>query len=1063
MKNASFFNHFTLRTRLLYGSLFFLIFNGFKPIGAQTDPLPFACAMCCKSENNNSFSADCSRHSPLWKDNSLHIPREDARTIYVRANFIFPRKSDDPDSDVQGNFSEQDAEQMAFLQEIIDNCNWRLRNLDGTSNCGNLRTDAKIQIVPNFIFLKDDYAWNADNTQGKYKCPAQDPAFWHLADLSKQIHSNPDIPPGINVFFPVQGDIYKRLVTLGTISRPDADPNYCRWWCSEWPTSADLNRSSNICITNLYLKYRWFQMHPEVTGFPFYPNGRAILVNEALRSLPHEFAHAFIDCYAHIEDISPCENHLLTTEDGMRNVLRAEDLGCIHRNLAISNLRQFVDCTETYNLPGSNASDRIVSQDETWDLNLRMYANVRVKTGATLTITCELLMPEEGAIVVERGARLIVRGGTIRRANTCSVSQYWQGVVAQGNSTAGQPSNPQGILTQEQGAVVLLEEGGMIEGAVTGVSTKFDPLHDNPAYRGALVQAHDFNFRDCQTGVAFLPYTFPNHSKFEAVRFEQSSTGSMQTGVSILNTDGISFEGCTFEGMSEAGIRSWDAVFSVKQKNRFRGANFGILAGASQPLVGQIRVGEAGLPADARNEFEDNTVGIRATSNARVEILGNNFSDQDFDVAINGTTRSELYDNHFSNAAAGNQFEYTGQSANNARCNHYLNHDVATNIVGKNTGFSFRGEDYNARYYDLFIEGIQKNPGELPKYNGGIGAALWNYFTLSIPENIKTSKVAPYGYTEHFYYVHPDQQLDQRVKPSCAANDSPCPNHSLFSVIQSTGDAPDCTSPQSPSELCHSKACLDAVRNELKLKTQQLLSNPANEALAAEVQVLTTARERITCDLVSEQMAQQNWAAIEALLNEDLNPLNRRRLLGAKLAQKQFQPAAAMLHSFPQNSEDDQYFVQIQNLNLARLSNPAFVLSAAQEAVLQQIASDASPEAGYAQSLLGILKGQVFMPGKPELGEERSAQTAKTALESLEIAPNPVSEQLTVRMAAAPETLERTLELRELSGGGLVKQFEVSEARERSIFVQNLPAGVYVLCLLEQGAVIARKKVIIQH
>jgi hypothetical protein len=84
------------------------------------------------------------------------------------------------------------------------------------------------------------------------------------------------------------------------------------------------------------MKYRWFQLHPEVTGFPFSPTGRDILINEALRSLPHEFGHSFITAYVHLDGV--CDNHLMTTGGGTRDVLRAIDLGCIHRNLAISNL-----------------------------------------------------------------------------------------------------------------------------------------------------------------------------------------------------------------------------------------------------------------------------------------------------------------------------------------------------------------------------------------------------------------------------------------------------------------------------------------------------------------------------------------------------------------------------------------------------------------------------------------------------------------------------------------------------------------------------------------------------
>jgi len=74
----------------------------------QTDPVPFECATCCGSGENSS-SGLCGNTSTLWSSNARHIPRTDARTIYVRANFIILRKSDDPDPEKQGNFSQNNA------------------------------------------------------------------------------------------------------------------------------------------------------------------------------------------------------------------------------------------------------------------------------------------------------------------------------------------------------------------------------------------------------------------------------------------------------------------------------------------------------------------------------------------------------------------------------------------------------------------------------------------------------------------------------------------------------------------------------------------------------------------------------------------------------------------------------------------------------------------------------------------------------------------------------------------------------------------------------------------
>jgi hypothetical protein len=313
---------------------------------------------------------------------------------------------------------------------------------------------------------------------------------------------------------------------------------------------------------------------------------------------------------------------------------------------------------------------------------------------------------------------------------------------------------------------------------------------------------------------------------------------------------------------------------------------------------------------------------IGATANSKVEIFSNDFMDFDFDVAINGTTQSAITDNFFAAQSAGNQFESTGINSNQTLCNRYQGNIVGTNIVGKNTGFLFRQEDFATDKHDLFIEGPDSNPGQIPMLQGTLGGARWNSFSIGKPENIKTSTVAPNDSTIHFIYFHPDPANDPTAKPKCSLNDA-CVPHSFFTNVKTGGGIySGCTFPaQSPLTPCVTKPCLDAVRAQIIQKTAQYSANPTTQ-LAAELQDLVTQREYITSDLVRGYVALNNWATVETLLNEDLNPANRRRMVGAKLEQKQFTASNSLLQNFPQSNLDDQYFVQVQNINSARLSNP---------------------------------------------------------------------------------------------------------------------------------------------
>ncbi|MBK6904098.1 MAG: T9SS type A sorting domain-containing protein [Saprospirales bacterium] len=527
------------------------------------------------------------------------------------------------------------------------------------------------------------------------------------------------------------------------------------------------------------------------------------------------------------------------------------------------------------------------------------------------------------------------------------------------------------------------------------------------------------------------------------------------------STNGIVFDECTFNNMTKNGIVTWDAIFNVRERNKFSGSPIGILASGSAPLSGWITVGVLGQEGADRNLFENNVVGIRATSNSKVRIFSNDFDNSNFDIAINGTTQSLITDNLFNNSAAGNQFENTGSNFNQNLCNVYTDNFVGTDIVGSNTGFQFLQEDFTTLLHDLFLEGVSSNPGQIQTFQGSNGAARWNYFSAGKPENIKTSTISPYNNTLSFWYFHPNPVIDARLKPLCPLNDI-CTPHSNFNNWFTSGTGPGCIFPEPPdTPPCPTEPCLEAIRLEITQKTAEYTQYPS-DTLLAQLQVLITEREWITDELIWGYMASGDWTSVETLLNEDLNPANRRRLVGAKLAQKQYAGATAILQSFPQVTADDAYFAHVQTINTARLSDTAFVLSGEQEVALLAIAEAPSPEAGYAQALLGLLTDRTFMPRLPDLIYERSIDVQKQFNPPvMEVSPNPVSDLLQVRIP--PSNGPRTLELRSLTTGALVQSLQASEQELFTIPVQNLPSGLYLLVLREQGAVVEHCKIIVQH
>jgi len=791
-------------------------------------------------------------------------------------------------------------------------------------------------------------------------------------------------------------------------------------------------------------------------------------------------------------------------------------------------------------------------------------------------LECEkkLLLPYNGVITVECGAKLIVDGGTITKANTYGSNQYWRGIAVNGNAAMAQPLATASPAATESG-IVIVKNDGFIEDAVVGITTKKSPFDDDPAYWGGLIDVENGTFRNCRKGVEFMAYDFSlNKSRFKNARFIRTNTGYSYAGVTIWGTDGLSFEGCSFlfgsnttGGTAETGIRSSDAIFAVTKGNSFSGADIGILTGASTPLNGEMQVGLAGNTGANRNVFMKNAVGILATANDNIVIENNDFADIDFDVAVNGTTRSNILHNIFTQTAAGTRFENTSFNANSTRCNLYSNTLVGTNIVGDNRGFNFRQEDFATIYHDLYINGHSDmaipmqtiTAGHIP-HQGTAGAARFNFFTQGQKENIKTnSTVLPTNVTNFFRYFHPNPSANARLKPKCGQGDV-CDTGitaSNFANEQTIGDPSSCgDNPE--EEPCKTKPCLLAVRSELSQKKEQLksgdvaalytalqnngaaeatynylsaaspflsdellkaiadntamsvnkkelllqqnspLAEPvitylpgkisanklaelntaaqsgvisAKDALQADIDALTTLREYITDALIREYRAAGQWSQVEILLNEDLNPYNRRRLFGAKVKQKQYTAAAAVLQAMPIESADDTYFVQVQTVNLARMSTNGYLLSAADDTLLNQIALKPTPAAGYAQALLGLLKEQVFMPAPLDLGEkeekeeeERSNKSSRVEPIAKEfvVTPNPAGHIIQLQLPPSTATDLRVVCF-DLVTGRLAHTISLQSGGTTTIPVENWQEGMYLFVLQINGKATARERVLIQH
>ncbi len=218
----------------------------------------------------------------------------------------------------------------------------------------------------------------------------------------------------------------------------------------------------------------------------------------------------------------------------------------MHRALSLLSIRKYV---VAYKFDENRFIE--IDSDEIWDFNTKLYNNLKVKSGATLTIKCDVHFVPEAKVVVEPGAKLIIDGGKL--TNESYYNDFWQGIQVYGTTNKTQfPENDptyQGLL--------VIKNGGVIENAHKAVTNwhqgKWDEI-------GGVIQVTDGVFRNNRRDVEFMSYQnyTPNYSnKYRNLSYFRNTDFTSnddfienglpnQTHVTLWEVDGIGFTNCHF-------------------------------------------------------------------------------------------------------------------------------------------------------------------------------------------------------------------------------------------------------------------------------------------------------------------------------------------------------------------------------------------------------------------------------------------------------------------------------------------------------------------------------------
>lgn len=359
-----------------------------------------------------------------------------------------------------------------------------------------------------------------------------------------------------------------------------------------------------------------------------------------------------------------------------------------------------------------------------WDDLKLLNRNVEIETGATLTITCEVRMAKDLRFIVQRGAKLIVDGGTI--TNLCPDTR-WGGIYVHGNATKEQP-DPFGTLAADDAGVVIIKNSSLIKNAVNAISTTAPGLSypDQVARWGGLIYAENSDFIGNRRVAEFMKYDFPNKSKF--INCTMDGNGVGYAGVTIWDTDNVTFNRCRFYNMTSQGILTYDAGAIVTDGNDFHHNHYGISSRATYPYSAFLQVGE--LSSDP-NYFLDNWFHIESNASKYgpgIRITNNEFFESNTAIWLIGPSRYFIENNSFDQTTGGVYTSQTGAMGWNQH-NYIRNNAISASYgiiaYGQNREMQFLCNDFSAKWDFTLSQGSNGGPqGEIRQQQGNFILAL---------------------------------------------------------------------------------------------------------------------------------------------------------------------------------------------------------------------------------------------------------------------------------------------------------------------------------------------------
>lgn len=441
------------------------------------------------SNNSNDYffydviTGNCGNTASLYSDRSKYTPDNNTPIKTIKLIFVIVQYSEtDP-----RNFSLDNSTHIQYFNDLVTRVNYLYSNLD-IATCGGIISDSKIRFsLEEIVPYIDSYGWNNDNFGFSATASALNGRDYFL-------NNYPFAREDAVYVFWTESECWYNEAVLGLAEcTTGQDANVS----ASMPPSTNLSSRVVMHMRNYYAGWAAATNGYWCNNYPFLIDCCPLECPYSWRiggvQLAHELGHFLWFDGIHT---NTCNNIMNGSGSGDHNYFTSDQLASFHRALSLLNVRKYVkDC------PYSNYP-LYVTSDEFWDFDFKIYSDIIIEQGYTLTINCKVILPTQARIIVEKGAKLIIDGGIV---TTECENEMWQGIEVQGNSSQHQYTVG-GSCAQ---GTVILQNGAVIENAECGIKTINTNAASPASTTGGIIQADNSTFRNCEKAVEFMRYS--NH------------------------------------------------------------------------------------------------------------------------------------------------------------------------------------------------------------------------------------------------------------------------------------------------------------------------------------------------------------------------------------------------------------------------------------------------------------------------------------------------------------------------------------------------------------------------